>query len=54
MSVSPDWDVFFSLPTFKSRATYYKASGGIAGQMERRKYVPLTDSGKRGGVETKR
>lgn len=43
---SPNWDVFF-FPHFESRAKFYKATGGTAGQMERREYVCLIDAGRR-------
>lgn len=54
MSVSPNWDGLFFFH-FESRATFFfMATGGMAGQMERREYVSLIDAGKREGAEAKR
>lgn len=50
--MSPDWDVFF--PHFESRAKFSEATGGTAGQMERREYVTLLEAGKREGAEAER
>lgn len=46
--MSSNRDVFFPSSS-ESRAKIYKATGGTAGQMERREDVSLIDAAERGG-----
>lgn len=50
----PRLGCFFFFIHFESRAKFYMATGGMAGQMERREYVSLIDAGKREGAEAER